>query len=357
MPARMNLVLAAVVLLAANAGRLFKEKRGKKATRSMCGMKGAGVFTRPNTSIVNGQPASECEWRWQVGLWYEAADMPFCGGMLINPEWVVSAAHCVSRPNFVVKAGDYEPKKRSGNEQVRSAIQVIRHPQYDARKYINDYVLIRLNATVDFNDCVGSICLPSEGADVAPGTKCWITGWGTLRRGGEQPDQLQEAQVSIISNTDCTGTYDYKEHEITSSMLCAQGRAANGSITDACQGDSGGPLVCESDGRWTLYGATSWGYGCAGETYPGVWSRVHDALGWIEEALETNVGPPPTQAVCPDFARVPTPDNDGDCMCPFHQYCSTNNADRNCPTSSGPLGGYGGGYFQPDCSECRCITG
>ena len=74
----------------------------------------------------------------------------------------------------------------------------------------------------------------------------------------------------------------------------------NGLITDACQGDSGGPLVCESpDHTWSLYGATSWGTGCAGENHPGVWARVHTALDWIGMTMEKFGGPiDPIKVAC-----------------------------------------------------------
>merc|ERR1719412_1098668 len=139
------------------------------------------------------------------------------------------------------------------------------------------------------NDCVGTVCLPSQ--DVAPGSSCWITGWGRLQSGGKHPRILQEAQVSVLSNQECKNT-GYRSSQITDSMLCAQGKNRNGQITDACQGDSGGPLVCESSGTWTVFGATSWGRGCAGENYPGVWARVHEALDWIGETMANPPAPP-----------------------------------------------------------------
>merc|ERR1711933_637592 len=139
------------------------------------------------------------------------------------------------------------------------------------------------------------------------------------------PAILQEAKVNVLSNEQCKET-GYRASQITDSMLCAQGKdPKTGAIRDACQGDSGGPLVCESDGAWTVYGATSWGRGCAGKDYPGIWARVHEALGWIDETLEANQGPVPTRAKCPDFARNQFPDSDGDCQCNWGEFCSRSN--------------------------------
>merc|ERR1719220_3363974 len=74
-------------------------------------------------------------------------------------------------------------------------------------------------------------------------------------------------------------------------MLCAQGTNSGGLITDACQGDSGGPLVCKNDeGKFVLYGATSFGRGCADKDFPGVWSRVHSSLDFIEQYVRGRTG-------------------------------------------------------------------
>lgn len=349
--------LAAALVVTYDASRLWKKKIAKhKASRSLstCGTKGASGASASgvNMSIVNGQPATECEWRWQVGLRSSETGRPWCGGQLIHPEWVLTAAHCAGSPNFNVVAGEFKPGETSGNEQSRWAVQVFRHPQYNSRTIDWDLALVRLESAMEINNCVGTVCLPTEGADVAPGSKCWITGWGTLASGGGTPELLQEAEVSILSQQECRDS-DYAADAITDAMICAQGQNANG-IIDACQGDSGGPLVCEAAGKWTVYGATSWGRGCAGETYPGVWARVHEGLGWIEETMEANSGPVPTRASCPDFARNPFPDSDGDCQCPWGKFCSASGGSgRDCPTS-GAIGGYGGTYFLPTCDSCQC---
>merc|ERR1719145_173209 len=248
-------------------------------------------------TIVNGEPADECEWNWQVGLRSSSSGSPWCGGMLITPEWVLTAAHCLAGESSInVVAGKHARSTNSGNEQSSWSSKIVMHPQYNSNKYSKDFGLVKLQTPMQMNNCVGTVALPTT--DVAAGTSCWITGWGTLSSGGGTPSVLQEAQVTTISNNACWQQYSYSSSDIDSSMLCAQGRNSNGQITDACQGDSGGPLVCNRGGQWAIYGATSWGYGCAGASYPGVWSRVYTVLDWIEDVTSGGGGAPSPPSNC-----------------------------------------------------------
>jgi len=346
-----------VVAALAVAGA-FRLHRKKSSALSACGAKG---YSEPNDRIVNGEDATECEWRWQAML--QRYGSSFCGGSLITPEWVLTAAHCVSSANFDVVLGNHDRSVTSDNEQKRSAVVVVRHPSYSSSGYTHDYAMVKLSSPVEINDCVGTVCLPSEDDDVTGNETCWITGWGTLRSGGSTPRILQEATVGIVSNHDCCNKFGYSCSQIDDSMICAQGRLDDGRITDACQGDSGGPLVCDHNGQWTLYGATSWGRGCAFDNYPGVWARVPEVMDWVEDTL---AGIFPTPAPTPAPAPTPPggwkcpsetssgPDSDGDCRCNNGLTCYEG-ASAGCTFSYTASNGYKSTrWFLPSCSGCKC---
>merc|ERR1719517_258510 len=282
------------LLFGCAAGARIARKRGQKQAFT-CGVRPGSpdpMTDEVGGKIVNGRPAPEGTWPWQISL-------GGCGATIISPEWIVSAAHCGS-PSTAYAGLHNRSQTSSG--QSRRIVENKKHPNYQATtSYDNDLMLLRVDPPFDFGPGVGAACLPET--TVAAGTDCWITGWGTLSSGGSRPSILQEAMVDIKTNAQCNSDYS---GGITDDMICANGNN-NGGTTDACQGDSGGPLVCENGGFWFVEGATSWGYGCANPSYPGVWARVAYNIDWVtQESGVQPILPNPTPAP-PPTPPPPTP--------------------------------------------------
>ena len=167
-----------------------------------------------------------------------------------------------------------------GSEQDFGIKRIYVHHEYNSgARYNYDIALIHLDRPAIPQDGVDLVCFPDDNVAFPPGSHCWITGWGTLQPGGASPDELQQANVPLVSNQECTKNGSYEAHKITPEMLCA-GFPEGGK--DACQGDSGGPLVCEDiNGTWYLMGDTSWGYSCAKPNYYGVYGRVAVLKDWV----------------------------------------------------------------------------
>ena len=236
--------------------------------------------------IVGGSATTITENPWQVSL-QSTGGSHFCGGSVINANWILTAQHCVnnggtiSTPGRVV-AGSTKIST-SGSGQIRTVAQVVVYPGYvDANKG-KDVALLRLSSPLDLSGssvkAIGLISAADATAGVTnPGVSARITGWGTLSSGGSSPDTLQTADVTILSNSSAQSSYP--SETITADQLPA---AAPGK--DTCQGDSGGPLTVLKSGVRTLAGVTSWGYGCADPQYPGMYARVSSFESWINSTI------------------------------------------------------------------------
>ena len=184
----------------------------------------------------------------QVGLVTPNGRTPWCGGTLISPTHVLTAAHCTlmahpeNASSIRVLLGEHNTDDSDFNRV--DVAEIINHPEYSSQTLDNDFAILRLANPVTFTNEVSPACLPADLSATYAGVLATVTGWGNLKSGGPSPDVLQEVDVTVTTNAKCQSAY---RGIITSNMVCA---ADTGK--DSCQGDSGGPLIAPENGRQAL---------------------------------------------------------------------------------------------------------
>lgn len=242
----------------------------------------------PERRITNGKPADPGQIPYQVALVFAGYTNiragQFCGGSLINANWVLTAAHCLranSRPGDIVIFADSVKLSQGGH--LLSVAKVIRHSQYRPDTQQNDVALLKLSAPVQNPHVVGLADNSKEAAILANTSNATISGWGdTYYNSRLGSDDLLFATVPVVDVETCKKAYP--NNKIFDGMVCAGEEGK-----DSCQGDSGGPMVIAdgSNGNAPYQeGIVSWGSGC-GSTY-GVYTRVPAFVDWINQQMRSN---------------------------------------------------------------------
>ncbi|CAI9720355.1 tryptase beta-2-like [Octopus vulgaris] len=218
-------------------------------TSEICGRK---LHHRHNRRkrVIGGGRIFPGDFPWLVSLYFEG-NHPFqvksgfkhlCGGTLIHPQWVLSAAHCFEEFVFdhlhdinywSAVVGEYDLRKNESYEQIRAIEKIITYENY------------------------------------------------TYGKGSAIPYQTS---LDIIYDAVCKArVFTLPDEERNSYTFYDGAFCASGYSKDACYGDSGGPLQCYRNGKWHIIGIISYGYKC-GE-YPGAYANVNYFYDWIQDKI------------------------------------------------------------------------
>ncbi|XP_068453308.1 chymotrypsin-C-like [Clinocottus analis] len=252
------------------------------------GAYGCGLPSFPPvvSRVVGGEDVRPHSWPWQISLQYNRQGewRHTCGGTLISDQWVLTAAHCISKSKeYRVALGKHNLVQTEEGVVFMGTANIVVHEKWNPLFIRNDIALIKLESPVTFSDSIMAACLPSAGFLLPHNEPCYVTGWGRVYTGGPIADILQQALLPVVDHATCTKP-DWWGAQVKDTMVCAGGDG----VVSGCNGDSGGPLNCQAaDGVWEVHGIVSFGSGlsCNFPKKPTVFTQVSSYIDWISSKM------------------------------------------------------------------------
>lgn len=206
----------------------------------------------------------------------------FCGGSIINANWILTAAHCITSQSLAAKTSIFAGCTNIANPDKTCTKRTIskykNHHLYVGGIAPYDIGLVKVNQPFSFSNSINSIALPA--ANSQPSGGCTLFGWGSTSTTTKPsfPVDLQQVVLPIISLQECENAIGKPASlKVHNTNVCTGPLSGGKGI---CTSDSGGPLVSMN----TLVGIVSWGKNPCGQVKnPSVFVRVSAFTTWIKD--------------------------------------------------------------------------